>query len=60
MKLIDALKISFLTLAAAVFVTACTTDEKQSDQLLATNPVAKSINPFPFYKAIEIKPGFNF
>ena len=60
MKLINALKIGFLTLSTSVFVMACTNDEKQTEQAKATTTVAKTVNPFSFYKAIEIKPGFNF
>lgn len=59
MKLINALKIGFLTLVTSVFIVACTNDEKQTEQAKATSTVA-TVNPFPFYKAIEIKPGFNF
>jgi hypothetical protein len=60
MKLIDTVKISFLILTAAVFVVACASDEKQSEPIAATTVATKTVNPFPFYKAIEIKPGFNF
>ncbi len=60
MKLIDTLKFGFLALATTIFVVACTSDEKKIDQAPAVNSVTKTVNPFPFYKAIEIKPGFNF
>lgn len=60
MKLINTIKSGFLVLVVTIFVVACTADEKQTDKIPTVSTVAKAINPFPFYKSIEIKPGFNF
>ena len=59
MKLNSAFKLACLGLAVITFLFSCTSDEKP---VVTTKteiaPVSK--NPFPFYKSIEIKPGFNF
>lgn len=61
MKLKNTIKYILLLSFGITFLYACTNDEKvtsttnQSANSKTTNP-----NPFPFYKAIEIKPGFNF
>ncbi|MBY0542555.1 MAG: hypothetical protein K2P75_04065 [Sphingobacteriaceae bacterium] len=61
MKLMNTIKYILLLSFGITFLYACTNDEKvasttnQSANSKTTNP-----NPFPFYKAIEIKPGFNF
>lgn len=59
MKLINTIKFFALLLTGITFLLACTNDEKA---LVApvTNAEIKAPNPFPFYKNIEIKPGFNF
>jgi hypothetical protein len=56
MKLI---KLSFFALASVLFIAACTNDEKLPTVTKVDAPV-KSANPFPFYKNIEIKPGYHF
>ena len=61
MKLMNTIKYILLLSFGITFLYACTNDEKvtsttnQPANSKTTNP-----NPFPFYKAIEIKPGFNF
>lgn len=61
MKLMNTVKYILLLSFGITFLYACTNDEKvtsttnQPANSKTTNP-----NPFPFYKAIEIKPGFNF
>jgi len=60
MKLISFNKTVSLAIAGLLFLVACTSEEKPSP--VATNPTVavKQVNPFPFYKNMEIKPGFNF
>ncbi|TKC01493.1 hypothetical protein [Pedobacter cryotolerans] len=59
MKLNNAFKSLYLGLVAISFLFACTSDEKPvTTAKTEVAPVSK--NPFPFYKSIEIKPGFNF
>lgn len=59
MKLNNAFKSFYLGLLAISFLFACTNDEKPvATTKTEVGPVSK--NPFPFYKSIEIKPGFNF
>lgn len=59
MKSINILRLVFLGLVGTIIFTSCGDEEKRS---IVTQPSAntKSPNPFPFYKNIEIKPGFNF
>ncbi len=61
MKLINAIKFIIpLSIVVAIF-SACNGDEKIVST--AEKPINSKVitpNPFPFYKAIEIKPGFNF
>jgi hypothetical protein len=59
MKLNNVFKSLYLGLLAISFLFACTSDEKPvATAKTEVAPVSK--NPFPFYKSIEIKPGFNF
>ncbi|RZL49890.1 MAG: hypothetical protein EOP00_06175 [Pedobacter sp.] len=60
MKLIDTIKITILGLVGIVLIASCTADEKPLTPAPATKGDTKEPNPFPFYKSIEIKPGFNF
>jgi hypothetical protein len=53
------IKLSFFALASVLFIAACTNDEKLPNVTKVDVP-AKSTNPFPFYKSIEIKPGYHF
>lgn len=59
MKLNNAFKLVYLGLATISLFFSCTSDEKPV-VTTKTEVVAVSKNPFPFYKSIEIKPGFNF
>ncbi len=60
MKLINIIKTTFFALSGALCIISCTNDD-QATSLPKANPVAaKSVNPFPFYKSIEIKPGYHF
>lgn len=59
MKLIDAIKLGVLSLTAIVFVAACTGDDQKTETPVATT-TTKTVNPFPFYKSIEIKQGYHF
>lgn len=52
-----ALRFIFFSLGIAIFM-ACSSKEPQN--VAAATATAKQVNPFSFYKAIEIKPGFNF
>lgn len=60
MKLINYIKIGFLALGVSISVTACTSDKKETALTLPANATVKTVNPFPFYKSIEIKPGYHF
>lgn len=59
MILKDILKYGFAIGAISLFLTACSDIEKpaQTQQKVAE---VKQPNPFPFYKSIEIKPGYYF
>lgn len=58
MRLIKAIKIGFFGLGILVFV-SCSNDK--SGTIAKVEEVkAKSVNPFSFYKSIEIKPGLHF
>ena len=59
MKLNNAFKLVCLGLAVISLFFSCTSDDKPVET--AKTEVAQvAKNPFPFYKSIEIKPGFNF
>lgn len=60
MKLIKAIKLGCCALASVLFIAACTHNDKPTTPAPATKGDTKESNPFPFYKNIEIKPGFNF
>ncbi|MBB2145197.1 hypothetical protein GM921_06865 [Pedobacter sp. LMG 31464] len=53
------IKLGFFALASILFIAACTNDDKPTT-IAKTAAVPKSVNPFPFYKSIEIKPGYHF
>lgn len=53
-----AIKLGFFALAS-LFITACTNNDKPSS-VAKTAVAPKSVNPFSFYKSIEIKPGYHF
>ncbi len=58
MKFKNAIKIGFAVIGVLVFI-GCGSDEPPKvvkDEEVKVKPS----NPFPFYKSIEIKPGFNF
>ncbi len=59
MFLKDLLKSVFAILAVSVMVVACSDNDKAVQ--VEQKPVeTKQPNPFPFYKSIEIKPGYYF
>jgi len=58
MKLFKAIKIGFFGLSVLVFAACANDDSTTSDKAVIVK--AKSENPFPFYKNIEIKPGYHF
>lgn len=61
MKRINTIKFFLLLSFGIIFLYACNNDEKIiSTTNQPNNSKITSPNPFPFYKAIEIKPGFNF
>lgn len=59
MKLTNAIRLGLFVLAGALLFASCSNDQKPA---VATKTVAntKQPNPFPFYKNIEIKPGYHF
>jgi len=59
MKIIDTIKLGVLSLTAIVFVAACTSDEKPTETPVVA-ATTKTVNPFRFYKSIEIKQGYHF
>lgn len=59
MILKDALKAGFAIVAVCLCLTACSDNEKPAQTVQKTEEV-KPLNPFPFYKNIEIKPGYYF
>jgi hypothetical protein len=59
MKLINPIKVGFFALAGIYFLSACNNNDKPTS-LAKNDAPPKALNPFPFYKSIEIKPGFNF
>ena len=58
MKFTKAIKIGFFGLGMSVLL-ACASDNKTTVAKVE-EVKTKSINPFSFYKSIEIKPGFHF
>ncbi len=61
MKLISAIKFITLLFCVITFLSACNQNEKLVTPVNKSNNLKSIIpNPFPFYKTIEIKPGFNF
>ena len=60
MKLINQLKFSFLVMVGITSIVACTNNDQQTPTSKPEAAAAKSENPFPFYKNIEIKPGYSF
>ncbi|MFD0941004.1 hypothetical protein [Pedobacter boryungensis] len=54
-----AIKLGFFALASILFIAACTNND-QPAIVAKTAATPKSVNPFPFYKSIEIKPGYHF
>ena len=59
MKLINSIKFGFFALTSILFIAACSGNDKPTS-LTKNDTPPKAVNPFPFYKSIEIKPGFNF
>lgn len=59
MILKDILKSGFAISAICLFLTACGDTEKPA-QTVQKPAEVKQPNPFPFYKSIEIKPGYYF
>ena len=59
MKIIDTIKLGVLSLTAIVFVAACTSDGKPTETPVVA-ATTKTVNPFRFYKSIEIKQGYHF
>ena len=58
MKVKSAIKIGFLAIGVLIFI-GCGSDEQP--KVVKTEEVKeKPVNPFPFYKSIEIKPGYHF
>ncbi len=59
MKLTNVIRSCFFALTGALLIVACRNEQKPAPVAkVATN--AKQVNPFPFYKDIEIKPGYHF
>lgn len=59
MKLIHTLKLGLVTLTSSLAFVACSNNEKPVVAAKTETAVAKTANPFPFYKSVEIKPGFH-
>ncbi len=60
MKVTTIFKVTFLALASALCITACSNNDKALPAAPATKGDTKEPNPFAFYKHIEIKPGYHF
>lgn len=61
MKLIKAINLILLVGFMITILSSCSDEKKQGSSVTTTNNSKMSTpNPFPFYKTIEIKPGFNF
>lgn len=60
MKLSNAIKQTFLACSCMVLIAACSHNDQPAVTSKTEKATAKSANPFPFYKSIEIKPGYHF
>ena len=61
MKLINAIKLILLVGFTITILSSCSDEKKPESSVITTsNSKISTPNPFPFYKVIEIKPGFNF
>ena len=60
MKFKNTIKLGFLALGTILFYSACSNEDKSTAVTKTETGKAKSGNPFPFYKNIEIKPGYHF
>jgi hypothetical protein len=59
MRLFNA-KLNFFALGIAVFVAACSNNEPKTSVSKTEKASQQPVNVFPFYKNIEIKPGYHF
>ncbi|WP_199117424.1 hypothetical protein [Pedobacter sp. ASV28] len=59
MKFENFIKSSFAILLLLTILASCNEGDKQVLEPKQA-PITKSLNPFPFYKSIEIKPGYYF
>ncbi len=59
MKFINQLKLSLCAIIGIGSIVACTNNDT-APVAKSDNTIAKSENPFPFYKNIEIKAGYHF
>ncbi|RYF22919.1 MAG: hypothetical protein EOO42_08005 [Flavobacteriales bacterium] len=60
MKRISFTKTTFFALVGIILLASCSSDEKPATAVENQPATVKQANPFPFYKNMEIKPGFNF
>jgi len=59
MKINNAIKHTILAIGSIFFIAACG-NRDQPAATAKTEKTTKNANPFPFYKGIEIKPGYHF
>jgi hypothetical protein len=59
MKITNAIKHTIFVMGCIFFITACT-NKDQPTAVQIQKVSEKGANPFPFYKSIEIKPGYHF
>jgi hypothetical protein len=60
MKLINTVKIATFAFLGSILMFACTNQDQAAVAPKATQQETKAPNPFPFYKSIEVKPGYHF
>lgn len=60
MKLTYAIKLSLFALTGVLLLASCSNEQKPTSTTKTTTASTKQPNPFPFYKNIEIKPGYHF
>lgn len=60
MKFKRVIKSTLLGLGIVLAIASCTNDQPKTSPSKSEPETVKAVNPFPFYKNIEIKPGLHF